>query len=133
MVGKYETLIEQLKKMMEAEKSNCFQLKTLYSREMESKKELERVLRLSIEDVREEINKKKGDSGVYKHIKKTALARMEGQERIVEVLMSQERVLTLLYDKTFPPKKELKSAQIELMAEKQRDTYEINVIKAVDE
>lgn len=26
------------------------------------------------------------------------------RERIIEVLMSQERVLTLLYDKTFPPR-----------------------------
>lgn len=26
------------------------------------------------------------------------------REKIIEVLLSQERVLTLLYDKTFPPK-----------------------------
>jgi len=26
------------------------------------------------------------------------------REKIIEVLMSQERVLTLLYDKTFPPR-----------------------------
>jgi hypothetical protein len=26
------------------------------------------------------------------------------KEKILEVLMSQERVLTLLFDKTFPPK-----------------------------
>ena len=30
----------------------------------------------------------------------TALER----EKIIEVLLSQERVLTLLYDKSFPPK-----------------------------
>lgn len=28
----------------------------------------------------------------------------EDRERIIEVLLSQERVLTLLYDKTFPPR-----------------------------
>jgi len=31
------------------------------------------------------------------------LTRAE-REKILEVLMSQERVLTLLYDKTFPPR-----------------------------
>jgi len=28
----------------------------------------------------------------------------EDREKIIEVLLSQERVLTLLYDKTFPPR-----------------------------
>lgn len=29
---------------------------------------------------------------------------LEEREKILEVLLSQERVLTLLYDKTFPPR-----------------------------
>ena len=29
---------------------------------------------------------------------------LQEREKIIEVLMSQERVLTLLYDKTFPPR-----------------------------
>jgi hypothetical protein len=32
-----------------------------------------------------------------------ALSQQE-REKIIEVLLSQERVLTLLYDKTFPPR-----------------------------
>ncbi|MDR3582276.1 MAG: hypothetical protein P4L67_03305 [Candidatus Pacebacteria bacterium] len=32
----------------------------------------------------------------------------EDREKIIEVLLSQERVLTLLYDKTFPPRALLK-------------------------
>lgn len=32
-----------------------------------------------------------------------ALTQQE-REKIIEVLLSQERVLTLLYDKTFPPR-----------------------------
>lgn len=59
---RYEQMIEQLKKMVEFEKKNTFQIKTMYSAEMEIKKELESVLRHSIEDVREEIKRKKNET-----------------------------------------------------------------------
>jgi hypothetical protein len=36
--------------------------------------------------------------------RKTHDITQEEREKIIEVLLSQERVLTLLYDKTFPPK-----------------------------
>ncbi len=38
-----------------------------------------------------------------KHQEERALSHQE-REKIIEVLHSQERVLTLLYDKTFPPR-----------------------------
>ena len=47
-------------------------------------------------------NNKKGTSSTGK-LKKSELSQNE-REKVVEVLLSQERVLTLLYDKTFPPK-----------------------------
>jgi hypothetical protein len=34
----------------------------------------------------------------------------QDREKIIEVLLSQERVLTLLYDKTFPPRSVVKEA-----------------------
>jgi len=43
-------------------------------------------------------------------------AIVQEKERILEVLLSQERVLTLLYDKTFPPKKDSKAAQLALLS-----------------
>jgi hypothetical protein len=55
-------MIEQLKKMVDYEKKNTFQIKTFYSTEMEIKKQLESILRLSIEDVRDEIKRKKGET-----------------------------------------------------------------------
>jgi len=48
--------------MLDVEKKNNFQIKTIYSTEMEIKKELEKILRQSIEDVREEINRKRNDT-----------------------------------------------------------------------
>ena len=53
--------------MIEIEKRNNFSVRTMYSKEMEIKKELEGVLRSCIEDVREEINKKKSETAnIYK-------------------------------------------------------------------
>jgi hypothetical protein len=77
-----------------------------------------------VEDVKHEITKKRTEGkatfyhrtsaykrGVAKfanHLmppkyQEKSLSKVE-KEKIIEVLMSQERVLTLLFDKTFPPK-----------------------------
>ena len=82
---------------------------------------LEQLLRQCVDDVKGEISWKKSENKVmfYKQKKwaQTAKSRWrvanlwpgetltnQEREKIIEVLMSQERVLTLLYDKTFPPK-----------------------------
>jgi hypothetical protein len=57
--------------MLDVEKKNNFSIRTLYSNEMEMKKELEKILRQSIDDVREEIDKKKNETqSIYKQVKK---------------------------------------------------------------
>lgn len=56
-----------IKKMIEIEKWNNFEVWTLYAHEIESKKKLENILKFSIEDVRNEITKKKTEkSDIYK-------------------------------------------------------------------
>jgi hypothetical protein len=43
----------------------------MYATEMEIRKQLESILRLSIEDVRDEITKKRNETqSIYKHLKK---------------------------------------------------------------
>lgn len=88
--------------MLEKEKKDNFMVKTIYAKEMEIKKELEKILRQAIEDVREEINRKRNESqSIYKPQRKfnqLASALSEGaiqdqisqqeRERIVDVLMS---------------------------------------------
>jgi hypothetical protein len=57
--------------MVDSEKKNVFQIKTMYATEMEVRKQLESLLRLSIEDVREEISKKRNETqSIYKNLKK---------------------------------------------------------------
>ena len=88
-------------------------MKTMSAQEIETKNMLEKILRQCVDDVKAEIAKKRSEnkSSYYARGKRGKLELQEEQnltaqerEKIVEVLMSQERVLTLLYDKTFPPR-----------------------------
>lgn len=83
------------------------------AQEIETKNMLEKILRQCVDDVKVEILKKRSEnkSSYYARGKKGKMELKEEQnltaqerEKIIEVLMSQERVLTLLYDKTFPPR-----------------------------
>jgi len=74
---------------------------------------LEKILRQCVDDVKAEIAKKRSENkSVYYARGKRGRAELreernltqQEREKIIEVLMSQERVLTLLYDKTFPPR-----------------------------
>ena len=88
-------------------------MKTMQAQEIETKNLLEKILRQCVDDVKAEIQKKRSEnkSSYYARGTRGKLELQEernltGQERekIIEVLLSQERVLTLLYDKTFPPR-----------------------------
>jgi len=59
-------------------------------------------MRACVEDVRQEVAHKRME-GPTAYSKKKSMSQQE-KDKIVEVLLSQERVLTLLYDKTFPPR-----------------------------
>ena len=55
-------MIMQLKKIIEVEKKNGFTLRTMYSKEMDKRAELENILKTCIDEVREEIQKKKNET-----------------------------------------------------------------------
>jgi hypothetical protein len=89
--------------------------------EIEGRNTMEKMLRSCVDDVKAEIAKKRAE---YKssHCKSQKLLifldtrqnkkgrteernlSQKERDKIIEVLLSQERVLTLLYDKTFPPR-----------------------------
>ena len=81
--------------------------------EIESRNFLEKILRLCVEDVKAEIAKKRsenksnyyarGQRGIHELAEERNMSAID-RNKIIEVLASQERVLTLLYDRTFPPK-----------------------------
>jgi len=68
---------------------------------------------MCVDDVQAEIQKKKSEqkNSYYNRSKRGHVGYFEEKsytaiekDKIIEVLLSQERVLTLLYDKTFPPR-----------------------------
>ena len=61
---RFETLILRLKKILEAEKKQLRQVKTLCSKEIEQKNFLEKILRQCVDDVKNEIQKKKTEGKV---------------------------------------------------------------------
>lgn len=103
MPNQYQVVINKLKKMIELEQKNSRAARTSYSRELEGKKELENLLRACVDDVKTHITKKRGEQRMF-----TADKSIEDLEKVIEILLSQERVLTLLYDKTFPPRSVMK-------------------------
>ena len=108
-----EVLITKFKKRLEEERRLLRMMKTMSATEIKTKNYLEKILRQCVDDVKGEIAKKRSEnkSNYYARGKKGKIELKEEQnltvqerEKIIEVLLSQERVLTLLYDKTFPPR-----------------------------
>ena len=103
----YQDVITKLKKIIELESKNCRGAKTAYSRELEGKRELEKFLRDAVEDVKLKVLEKKSELRMQN-------SDQDDLDRVIEILLSQERVLTLLYDKAFPHKMRKEPSKIEL-------------------
>lgn len=95
----YAEVVKKLKKMIEIEGNNARAARTALSRELEEKKELSKFVKMCVEDVKVKIISKKNEQRMQVSDKS-----FQSLETTIEVLLSQERVLTLLYDKAFPPR-----------------------------
>ena len=80
-------------------------MKSLYVKELEQKTELEKILRKCVDDIKEEIIQLKGENRVSMKRNKDQDIDYETDERdkIIERLLNNEKILTLVYDKTFYP------------------------------
>ena len=95
----YAEVVTKLQKMIDLEASNTRAAKTALSRELEERKELSKFVKMCVEDVKLKIIAKKNEQRMQVSDKS-----FQSLETTVEILLSQERVLTLLYDKAFPPR-----------------------------
>ena len=117
-VVRYERVIEKLRKMMDHERKLLKLSRAQYQKELQGKSELEVLLKQACDKVVHErkAHRKHAQQKVY--INQTPGLGVVGQknesgaeaeeelnqherERVIELLLSQERVINLLYDKTF--------------------------------
>lgn len=114
MDERYKEINKRLRRLLAEERKSLQQVRQNYAQELSSRTEMELLLRKSVEDVRKEIARRRieasamAGSDLVKLYSRNPGAipvddfTQEDRERAVELLLSQERVVTLLYAKTFP-------------------------------
>jgi len=97
--ARYREVVARLKRLLDTERRNLRSVRQAHAKELESRTELEGLLRACVDDVRKDIASQRaaGPEGGPR-----ANMAASDRERVLELLLSQERVVTLLYDKTFP-------------------------------
>lgn len=112
---------KRLRRLLADERRSLQVVRSNYANELKARTELEMLLRACVEDVRKEISRRHAEQAAHtKKIAAQQLANMyaknpseipledfthEDRERSMELLLSQERVVTLLYARTFPVSK----------------------------
>jgi hypothetical protein len=108
---KYREAITQLKRMVEGERRSIRGLKQQQADMMQQRTEIEVLLRQCLDDVKAEIMRhrlehERKDAPAGPGVPITAMSVHElttqDRERVLELLLSQQRVVQLLYSKTFP-------------------------------
>lgn len=106
---RYQEIIKRLKRLLEIERRNLRQVRTAHVAELEQRTELEAFLRQCIDDVKVEIGRRRTEMNTVLGAENESTALHEfsaaDRERVMELLLSQERVINLLYDKTFPARR----------------------------
>ena len=112
---RYKEVNIRMRRLLADERKSLQQVRQNYAGELKARTEMEMLLRQCVDDVRKEIARRHVESAQFSQGKD--LAKMynrqpglipiedftqEDRERALELLLSQERVVTLLYSKTFP-------------------------------
>jgi len=112
---RYKEVNTRMRRLLADERKSLQQVRQNFAAELKARTEMEMLLRQCVDDVRKEIARRHVESAQFSQGKD--LAKMynrqpglipiedfthEDRERALELLLSQERVVTLLYSKTFP-------------------------------
>jgi hypothetical protein len=105
--ARYREMTAKLKRLLEVERRNVRAVRAAHAKDLQTRTELEGLLRACSDDVRREIALHratgKGARPGSSQGREVAVAAMSAadRERVLELLLSQERVVKLLYDKAF--------------------------------
>ncbi|CAK88388.1 unnamed protein product (macronuclear) [Paramecium tetraurelia] len=100
---RYEKTIKSLQSTLKKEQKRVRDLKQLYIKEMQSKSELEVILRKCIDDIKEEIIQIKGEARIFNKNNKNKLDQLEKEDRdkLIQTLLDNEKIVTLIHDQIF--------------------------------
>ncbi|KAF0698051.1 Aste57867_11299 [Aphanomyces stellatus] len=106
--NRYKEIIKRLKRVLETERRNLRQVRNAYTTDLQTHTELSIFLKQCIEDVKAQVTHHTGvmahggqaPTGAITVLGTTFLATE--RQKVIDLLLSQERVLGLLYAKAFP-------------------------------
>ena len=104
--ARYREVVAKLKRLLEVERRNLRAVRAAHAKELQSRTELETLLRSCVQDVQHEIANQRAGGGGAAGKREVAAGNFSAadRERVMELLLSQQRVVTLLYERTFPPR-----------------------------
>lgn len=132
---RYREVIKRLKKLLDIERKNMKELRRTHASELERKTELEIFLRQCIDDTRREIAlRRNSQSGSMpgaiaendELLQQVPVADFDEKDRehVMELLLSQERVIALLYAKTFPTRTKPPTTSLPPVSNQERELSE---------
>ena len=104
---RYREVVARLKRLLDVERRNLRAVRAAHAKDLQSRTELETLLGACVNDVRKEIATQRAggtsspSKGGGSAVNVDDFAHAD-RERVLELLLSQERVVALLYQKTFP-------------------------------
>lgn len=101
--------IQRLRKLIDEERARLREVRTGHVSALASRTELEAFLRDALADVKRQISKHRLEAmdGIQANVQGDIVR--EERDKVLELLLSQERVISLLYEKTFPVRSALSS------------------------
>jgi hypothetical protein len=114
---KYKDINIRLRRLLAEERRALQSMRTTYAAELRSRTDLEMLFRQCVDDVRKEISRRTiphpgcltgnrptfcGSPNSITEIPSRDSFTLSDRERTLELLLSQEKIITLLYAKTFP-------------------------------
>lgn len=102
---RYKEHIRRLKHLLDVERKNQKDLRETYHKSLEERSQLENFLRHCIQDTKKEIARRQraqSNSPISESALKISSLQEADGEKVMELLLSQERVISLLYQKTYP-------------------------------
>ena len=143
--NRFKEVNVRMRRLLADERKSLQQVRQNYAAELKSRTEMEMLLRQCVDDVRKEIARRHIESAQFSQ--KNDLAKMynrepglipvedftqEDRERALELLLSQERVVTLLYSKTFPVTSKGATGSIEGQADAGNGGVDVNALLDVE-